>query len=169
MRVIGVDPGYVVTGFGVVERVRSLQYLAAGTVRGRRTIPRIQRLATIYQKLLEVLDLYAPEVMSLERNFVAINVQSAFALGEARAAAMLAAAHRGLEVFEYTATDVKLSVAGYGRADKLQVKQMVRRTLMLAEVGELADDAADALAIALCHLFQAGSPQFRYEQRTAKH
>jgi crossover junction endodeoxyribonuclease RuvC len=158
MRVIGVDPGNAVTGFGVVERNgswQSLQYVGAGTVRGQRIIPRPQRLATIYQKLLDVLDLYTPDVMSLERSFVAINVQSAFALGEARAAAMLAAAHRGLDVFEYTPTDVKLSVAGYGRADKRQVKVMVRRTLTLNDQGELADDAADALAIALCHLFQA--------------
>jgi crossover junction endodeoxyribonuclease RuvC len=154
MRVIGIDPGNAVTGFGVVERSGSLQFVGAGTVRGRRIISRPQRLATIYQKLLQLLDQYNPNVMSLERSFVAINVQSAFTLGEARAIAMLAAAHRGLEVFEYTPTDVKLSVAGYGRADKRQVKQMVRRTLMLNDDGELADDAADALAIALCHLFQ---------------
>jgi len=170
MRIIGVDPGNAVTGFGVVERSASLQYVAAGTVRGRGIIPRPQRLATIYQKLLELLDRYTPDVMSLERSFVAINVQSAFALGEARAAAMLAAAHRGLDVFEYTPTDVKLSVAGYGRADKRQVKQMVRRTLMLDD-GELADDAADALAIALCHLFQVKGAQIkeiRYERGAAK-
>jgi len=161
-----------VTGFGVVERSSRLQYLGAGTVRGRRTIARPQRLATIYHKLLELLDHYAPDVMSLERSFVAINVQSAFALGEARAVAMLAAAHRGLEVFEYTPTDVKLSVAGYGRADKRQVKQMVRQTLMLTDGGDLADDAADALAIALCHLFRAKAAQIRkigYGRGAAKH
>jgi crossover junction endodeoxyribonuclease RuvC len=167
MRVIGVDPGNAVTGFGVVERRGSLQYVAAGTVRGRGIIPRPQRLATIYQKLLELLDLYTPDVMSLERSFVAINVQSAFALGEARAVAMLAAAHRGLNVFEYTPTDVKLSVAGYGRADKRQVKQMVRQTLMLND-GELADDAADALAIALCHLFQVKTLSAISNQRSAR-
>ena len=155
MRVIGVDPGNAVTGYGVVERSGCLQYVGAGTVRGRKTFPRPQRLARIFQNLLQVLDRYSPDVMSLERSFVAINVQSAFALGEARAAAMLAAAHRGLDVFEYTPTDVKLSVAGYGRADKRQVKHMVRRTLMLNDASELGDDAADALAIALCHLFQA--------------
>lgn len=172
MRVIGIDPGNAVTGFGVVERNSSLQFVGAGTVRGRGIIARPQRLATIYQKLLQLLDQYNPDVMSLERSFVAINVQSAFALGEARAIAMLAAAHRGLEVFEYTPTDVKLSVAGYGRADKGQVKQMVRRTLMLNDDGELADDAADALAIALCHLFQAKSLQTRevgYERGRARH
>jgi len=155
MRVIGVDPGNAVTGYGVVERSGCLQYVGAGTVRGRKILPRPQRLAIIFQNLLQVLDRYSPDVMSLERSFVAINVQSAFALGEARAVAMLAAAHRGLDVFEYTPTDVKLSVAGYGRADKRQVKHMVRRTLMLNDARELADDAADALAIALCHLFQA--------------
>jgi crossover junction endodeoxyribonuclease RuvC len=154
MRVIGVDPGNAVTGFGVVERSCCLQCVGAGTVRSRKTFSRPQRLARIYQNLLQVLDRYSPDVMSLERSFVAINVQSAFTLGEARAAAILAAAHRGLDVFEYTPTDVKLSVAGYGRADKRQVKQMVRRTLMLDDSRELADDAADALAIALCHLFQ---------------
>ncbi len=157
MRVIGVDPGNAVTGYGVVERAGTVKYVAAGTVRTQKSTTRPQRLATIYDRLLRVLDRYAPDVMSLERAFVAINVQSAFALGEARAVAMLAAAHRGVKVFEYTPADVKLSVAGYGRADKLQVKQMVRRTLLLNEVGELVDDAADALAIALCHLFKRRS------------
>jgi crossover junction endodeoxyribonuclease RuvC len=161
MRVIGVDPGNAVTGFGVVERNESLHYLGAGTIRGRGIIPRPQRLASIYENLLRVLDRYTPDAMSLERSFVAINVQSAFALGEARAVAMLAAARHGLEVFEYTPTDVKLSVAGYGRADKRQVKQMVCRTLMLNDGSELADDAADALALALCHVFQAKIPQMR--------
>ena len=155
MRVFGVDPGNAVTGFGVIQRGGSLQYIGAGTLRERGIIARPQRLASIYHKLLQLLDRYTPDVMSLERSFVAINVQSAFALGEARAAAMLAAAHRGLEVFEYTPTEVKLSVAGYGHAAKGQVKQMVRRTLMLDDSSDLSDDAADALAIALCHVFQA--------------
>jgi crossover junction endodeoxyribonuclease RuvC len=161
MRVIGVDPGNAVTGFGVVEKSGTVHCIGAGTVRSANSISRPQRLASIYRNLLEVLDRYSPDAMSLERSFVAINVQSAFALGEARAAAMLAAAHRGLAVFEYAPTDVKLSVAGYGRADKRQVKEMVRRTLMLDRGCELADDAADALAIALCHLFQASMARVR--------
>lgn len=158
MRIIGVDPGNAVTGFGVVERKRELRYVAAGTIRsGLARGP--SRLAALYRKLLSVIDEHAPEAMSLERSFVAVNVQSAFTLGEARAIAMLAAAHRGLELFEYTPTDVKLSIAGYGRADKTQVKFMVRRTLGLDGAAELTDDAADALAIALCHLFRARIPQ----------
>jgi crossover junction endodeoxyribonuclease RuvC len=159
MRIIGVDPGNAVTGYGVVERDGSFCAIAAGTIRPRRMARGPQRLAILYGRLLEVIDAYHAEAMSLERSFVAANVQSAFALGEARAMAMLAAAHRGIALFEYTPTDVKLSVAGYGRADKAQVKTMVRRTLNLDEAQELADDAADALAIALCHLFRARMQQ----------
>jgi crossover junction endodeoxyribonuclease RuvC len=155
MRIIGVDPGNAVTGFGIVERVPEPKYICAGTLRTRGMTRGPQRLAVLYEKLLEVLDRYAPDAMSLERSFVAMNVQSAFALGEARAVAMLAAAHRRLDLFEYTPTDVKLAIAGYGRADKAQVKAMVRRTLTLPDNGDLAEDAADALAIALCHLFRA--------------
>ena len=155
MRVIGVDPGNAVTGFGVVERGSALLWIGAGTIRGNRVARGPQRLATLYAKLIDVIDEYTPSAMSLERSFVAINVQSAFTLGEARAIAMLAAAHRSLEVFEYTPTDVKLTIAGYGRADKEDVKRMVRRTLGLDEATELSNDAADALAIAMTHIFRA--------------
>jgi crossover junction endodeoxyribonuclease RuvC len=155
MRIIGVDPGNAITGYGVVERTPALKYVGAGTLRTRGMMRGPQRLATLYEKLIEVLDRYTPVAMSLERSFVATNVQSAFALGEARAVAMLAAAHRRLDLFEYTPTDVKLAIAGYGRADKAQVKLMVRRTLTLPDGDELADDAADGLAIALCHLFRS--------------
>ena len=158
MRVIGIDPGNAVTGFGIVERRADLQHIAAGTIRGgQRRGP--ERLATLYRKLVEVIDLHEPKVMSLERSFAALNVRSALTLGEARAVAMLAAAHRGLELFEYNPTDVKLSIAGYGRADKEQVKDMVRRTLGLAPDSDLSNDASDALAIALCHVFRERMPR----------
>jgi crossover junction endodeoxyribonuclease RuvC len=113
MRVMGVDPGNAVTGFGVVERRLGLSLIAAGTIRPSALERGPARLATIYQRLLEAIDEHLPEAISLERSFVAANVQSAFRLGEARAMAMLAAAHRGLELFEYTPTDVKLSIAGH--------------------------------------------------------
>ncbi len=99
-----------------------------------------------------MIDHYQPAAISLERSFVGENVQSAFRLGEARAIVMLAAAHRGLGFFEYPPNQVKLSVAAYGHANKDQVKFMVRRALELDESLMLADDAADALALALCHL-----------------
>jgi crossover junction endodeoxyribonuclease RuvC len=158
MRVMGVDPGNTVTGFGVIERKPGLSLIAAGTIRPGAMERGPARLAIIYQRLLAAIDEHTPEAMSLERSFVAINVQSAFRLGEARAMAMLAAAHRGLELFEYTPTDVKLSIAGYGRADKSQVKYMVGRTLEAEAVAGMADDATDALAVALCHLFRMKIP-----------
>lgn len=155
MRVLGVDPGNAVTGFGVVERSNGPRLVAAGTIRAARTTRGPARLALIHENLVRIIDEHSPDVVSLERSFVAANVQSAFKLGEARAMAMLAAAQRNLPLLEYTPTDVKLAIAGYGRADKAQVKSMVRRTLGLGVDFALADDAADALAIALCHLFRA--------------
>jgi crossover junction endodeoxyribonuclease RuvC len=155
-RVIGVDPGNLVTGFGVIEgSVAHPAHLAAGTIRPAAGSRGGERLKTIHDRLLGIIDQYAPAAMSLERSFVAANVQSAFRLGDARAMAMLAAAARGLVLFEYTPNQVKLTVAGHGHADKAQVKFMVRRTLGVREEVALADDASDALAIALCHLFCA--------------
>lgn len=156
MRVMGVDPGNVVTGFGVVEGAASNPvHIAAGTIRPPAALRAGARLKSIHDRLLGLIDEHAPGAMSLERSFVAANVQSAFRLGEARAMAMLAAAERGVALFEYTPNDVKLTVAGYGHADKAQIKYMVRRTLAIDDGFALADDAADALAIALCHLYRA--------------
>ncbi len=156
MRIIGVDPGNAVTGFGIVDGAAGVfNHVAAGTIRAPRGASQPGRLHNIYQNLLAIIGRHAPEVMSLERNFAAVNVQSAFRLGEARAIAMLAAAERGLELYEYTPAQVKMTIAGFGAADKAQVKAMVLRTLGMAPSTELAADAADALAIATCHLFQA--------------
>jgi crossover junction endodeoxyribonuclease RuvC len=158
MRVLGVDPGNAVTGFGIVDRGGELRYIIAGTIRAG-VLRGPARLAAIYEKLIAIIDAHSPDAISLERSFVAVNIQSAFKLGEARAMVMLAAAHRGLELFEYTPTDVKLSIAGHGRADKRQVKAMVQRTLGNAVPADLAEDATDALAISLCHVFRAKMPR----------
>ncbi|HZP45034.1 MAG TPA: crossover junction endodeoxyribonuclease RuvC [Candidatus Binataceae bacterium] len=155
MRIIGVDPGSSVTGFGIIDQHPAPSYVAAGAIRIADTMRGGVRLAEIYGRLLALIDQYAPTAMSLERSFVAVNIQSAFRLGEARAVAMLAAAHCDLALFEYSPTDVKLTVAGYGRADKAQVSAMVRRTLGLEGGAALPHDATDALALALCHVFRA--------------
>ena len=156
MRILGVDPGSAVCGYGVVEgRPGAGSFVAAGTIRSASLEAGPKRLRRIHENLLSLIDEYVPEALSLERHFVAINIQSAFRLGEARAMAMLAAAARGLVLFEYTPNQVKLTVAGHGHAEKAQVKFMVRRALGVGEEVELADDASDALAIALCHLFCA--------------
>jgi crossover junction endodeoxyribonuclease RuvC len=155
-RVLGIDPGNVVTGFGVIEGgAGHPAHVAAGVIRPPTGLRGGERLKIIHDRLLAIIDQYVPAAMSLECSFVAANVRSALRLGEARAVAMLAAATRGLALFEYTPNEVKLTVAGHGHAEKAQVKYMVRRTLGVDETMALADDASDALAIALCHLFSA--------------
>ncbi len=159
MRVIGIDPGSAVTGFGVVHgRSGMVEHIAAGVIRPAARASYPDKLHTIYQRLCELIGQYSPDAISLERSFVAANVQSAFRLGEARAMALLAAAAHRIDLFEYAPAHVKLTVAGHGRADKSQVKFMVRRALSMEEGAALADDAADALAIALCHLSMARFP-----------
>jgi len=153
MRVLGIDPGSAVTGYGVVDGgAGSFQHIASGTIKAGKLAPGPDRLKKIHDELLEVIDSWNPAVISLERNFVGLNAQSAFRLGEARAIVMLAAADRRLAFFEYPPNQVKLAVAAFGHADKAQVKFMVRRALGLDEALALADDAADALALAMCHL-----------------
>jgi crossover junction endodeoxyribonuclease RuvC len=153
MRVLGIDPGCAVTGFGVVDREQGISRLiAAGVIRARRGTGLAQRLLNIHRQLSDVIREHCPDSISLERSFVADNVQSAFRLGEARAVALLAAAQNRLSLFEYAPAEVKSTVAGYGRADKAQVKFVVRRSLNLSETEAIADDASDAIALALCHL-----------------
>jgi crossover junction endodeoxyribonuclease RuvC len=159
MRVLGVDPGSAVCGYGMIEGpVGNPRYVTAGQIRSTSLQPGPKRLLHIHQRLLSLIDEFAPDAVSLERHFVAINIQSAFRLGEARAMAMLAAAERALDLFEYPPNEVKLTVAGHGHADKPQVKYMVRRTLGLTASVDLTDDAADALAVAICHLGRGRMP-----------
>lgn len=160
LRVLGVDPGTIRCGWGVVScDGPRLVHVASGVIdAGRGDIA--ARLALVYRDLLEVVAEHGPTAFSLERNFVARNVQSAFRLGEARGVAMAAAAASGLTPTEYTPMMIKKAVVGYGRAEKGQVQTAVQRLLGLADLP--APDAADALAAALC-LGLAG----RFEARVA--
>jgi crossover junction endodeoxyribonuclease RuvC len=171
MRVLGVDPGSATTGFGVVEgRPGAFRLVAAGTIRTNPSEPIQARLHRIHDRLLAVIDQHAPAALSLERHFVARNVQSAFRIGEVRAMAMLASAERDLVLHEYPPNQVKLAVAAFGHADKEQVKSMVRRSLGLASEFELADDASDALALAICDLSRARAPRLVDSvERPARH
>jgi crossover junction endodeoxyribonuclease RuvC len=152
VRVLGVDPGTAVTGWGLVERRNGrVGYLAHGavTTRPRLTIP--GKLAAIHAALTELCAVWHPDVLALEQNFVGRNVQSAFRLGEVRGIALLAAASAQVTVAEYAPATVKLAVTGTGRAEKEQVQRAIVRELRVTE--RLVPDAADALAIALCHLY----------------
>jgi crossover junction endodeoxyribonuclease RuvC len=151
MRVLGVDPGTAVTGWGILERHgATIVHLGHGTIETRPGTSLPTRLAVIHRALLDRCDEWRPDVVVLEKSFVGRNVQSAFRLGEVRGVAMLVAALGGLASAEYSPAEVKLAVTGSGRAEKSQIQRAVARELGLAET--VPADAADALAIALCHL-----------------
>ena len=149
VRILGVDPGLRVTGFGIIEKTGSkLQYVTSGCVRSG-TGELAARLKTILDGLAEVIAANQPQQVAIEKVFVNVNPQSTLALGQARGTAICAAVLAGLPVSEYTALQVKQSVVGKGHAAKDQVQHMVRRLLALP--GDPSPDAADALACAICH------------------
>jgi crossover junction endodeoxyribonuclease RuvC len=148
--VLGVDPGLRITGYGLVRvRGADVALIDVGALRPKGKTP--SRLAQIYAGLSDVLAAHGAHEMAVEQPFVALNTRSAFAIGEARAAAILAGAHKGVAVFEYTPAAVKQAVTGYGRGSKEQVGEMVRLQFGLQRAPAPAD-ASDALAIALCHI-----------------
>jgi len=150
VRILGVDPGLGVTGYGIVEKNGSrLAYIASGRIRSRQAQPLAERLATILSGLAEVIDSYHPLEVAVEKVFVNVNPQSTLLLGQARGAAICAAVLARLPVSEYTALQVKQAVVGQGHAGKEQVQEMVKRLLKLP--GHPSTDAADALACAICH------------------
>ncbi len=150
VKVLGIDPGSRVTGYGLVTAAHSrLSFVDAGRIRPPGgAMP--ERLGRIYRDVSELIDTHRPNVLAIEDVFLAHNPQSALKLGQARGVAIAAAVAAGLDVFEYPARSVKKAVVGTGRATKAQVQHMVRVILNLQ--GLPAPDAADALAIAICHI-----------------
>jgi crossover junction endodeoxyribonuclease RuvC len=153
--ILGVDPGGRHTGFGLIQAGpgETLLLVAQGRFSPDRTWPSPRRLAHIYQGLDELISNYRPGAVAVEGLFAGQNIRSALSLAQVRGVALLAAAQGGAEVFEYAPRLVKSAVAGYGQAEKKQVAHMVSELLHLTEV--LAADAADALAVAICHAAQA--------------
>jgi len=150
MRILGIDPGSRITGYGVIAtNGHAVGFVACGTIRTAGETDFSRRLLTIFQDLCEVISLHGPEVAAVEDMFVDRNPRSALKLGQARGAAVVAALHNNLAVYDYPARTVKQSVAGYGQAEKGQVQQMVRTLLGLDAIP--SQDAADALAVAICH------------------
>jgi crossover junction endodeoxyribonuclease RuvC len=159
MRVFGIDCGTEITGFGVVEsedsgREPRLLCKAMGAIRLHKTQATAVRLAQVYRELMAELEQWKPDTVAIEEVFYSVNAKSALKLGQVRGVALLAAAMQGLPVAEYAPLKIKSSVVGYGLAKKEQVQFMVARLLELKEVPEPAD-AADALAIAICHIHTA--------------
>jgi len=157
LRILGIDPGSFATGYGVVEeRAGRLRQLESGTIRPARKQPFLQRLSEISVALTDIVRRHTPSEVAVENPFYHRNVRSLLQLGQARAAALLPAVHAGVPVFEYAPREIKLAVTGYGNAEKEQVARMV--SVLLGDSASPASlDAADALAVAICHIHRARS------------
>ena len=157
MRILGIDPGVAIVGFGLIESdrgtLRMLQYGAITTPAG---LPLAARLAQINRDIEELIGTFRPDEISVEELFFSKNITTGFAVAHARGVILCAAEKKKIPIYEYTPMQVKQAVAGYGLADKKQVMDMTRRLLKLKSVPR-PDDAADALAIALCHARSATS------------
>ncbi len=157
MRIIGIDPGYAIVGYGVVDsdgfRFGVVGY---GAVTTPADMPFSERLLTIYNDITALLKKYRPEYMSIERLYFNTNTTTAIDVAQARGVILLAAKQCGVKVYEYTPLQVKSAITGYGKAEKHQVMEMVKSFLSLKAVPK-PDDTADALALAICHAHCAGS------------
>ncbi len=165
MRILGLDPGIAIVGFGVVEADRGeFRPMTYGAIRTEAGLPLSERLEIIYNDLGQLLDAVSPEAVAIEELFFNTNITTGISVAHGRGILLLACRQKGLPVYEYTPLQVKQGVVGYGRAEKRQVMEMTMRLLHLREIPR-PDDAADALAIALCHAAMRGSLQnFRHKE-----
>jgi len=150
VRIIGIDPGTARLGFGIIDAGDGYAAVDYGTIETSAKVAMAQRLLELYEALTHLITTHSPESMAIEQLFFSRNVTTAIAVGQARGVALLAAAQAGIPVTEYTPAEVKQAISGYGNADKQQVQFMVQLLLELDTV-PYPDDAADALAVALCH------------------
>jgi len=154
MKILGVDPGTIIMGYGVIDSVDDeIALISYGAIKTKEHSSIGERLSYLYKELNKVLTKHKPDAVAIEQPFVAKNVSSALAVGRAQAIAILAAANARIPSFEYTPAQVKQRVANYGASSKEQIQEMVRLQLGLSHIPE-PSDAADALAVALCHLHE---------------
>jgi crossover junction endodeoxyribonuclease RuvC len=155
MRIIGIDPGTGILGFGVIEVIGTkITMVDAGVITTPAHTPHDERLEDIYNGLTEIVEANKPDAYSVEKLFFTKNVTTAMTVAEARGVALLVARQHKVPIFEYTPPQIKLTISGYGNADKKQVQEMVRLQLGLKEVPK-PDDCADALAAAITHAFMS--------------
>ena len=152
MIILGIDPGTITMGYGVIEAGEDeITLVDCSALSSPARSPIGERLSYLYHSLLEIISRYQPDAVAIEQPFMAKNVKAALAIGRAQAIAILAAADRGIPTYEYTPAQVKQRVTNYGASSKEQIQEMVRLQLGLPQVPE-PSDAADALAVAICHL-----------------
>lgn len=165
MIILGIDPGYAIVGFGVLEyKNNHFSVIDYGAITTDAGMPFNRRLEHIYDELTVLLEKYRPDAMSIEKLFYNSNAKTVIDVSQARGVIMLAAQKCGVPTFEYTPLQVKQSVVGYGRAEKKQVQEMIKRILFLEKVPK-PDDTADALAMAICHGHCSGSIASGYNLR----
>lgn len=158
MTIIGIDPGTITTGYGVIKYYRNeLSLIASGTIKTPTTKEMAPRLEAIYDELTRLIRKYDPDAFALETAFYGKNVQSALKIGYARGVSMLAAKHNNLDTAEYSPREVKKSVVGNGGASKEQVQYMIKKLLGIKK-SKIKFDETDALAVAVCHAFKMTSP-----------
>lgn len=151
MRILGIDPGIAIVGYGVVDKEgNSYKTIAYDAVTTRAHTPLPERLEKVYLGINEIIKTYKPDAMSIEELFFNNNAKTALTVGQARGVIILAAVQNNIPVYEYTPLQVKQALTGYGRASKSQIQQMMKSMLGLTEIPK-PDDVADALAIAVCH------------------
>ena len=151
MIIMGIDPGFAFMGYGVLSYLGNrFQVMEYGAIKTSADIPLANRLLLLENGLVKLIDRYSPEAVSVEDLFFNTNSKTALKVGQGRGVALLCAARAGISVYEYTPLQVKQGVTGYGRADKKQIQQMVKVLLGLEKLPK-PDDAADALAVAICH------------------
>lgn len=151
MRILGIDPGIAIVGFGFIDKQGSkLVPVQYGCIQTEAHTPEEERLLHVYEGMVQLMDKYKPDAVALEKLFFNRNVTTAMSVGQARGVMVLAAVQKGLPVSEYTPMQVKQAIVGYGKAEKRQVQEMTRMFLKLQAIPK-PDDVADALAVAICH------------------
>ena len=166
MIVLGIDPGYAIVGWGVLEyKNNSFRAIDYGSIQTKAGVPTHIRLQTIYRELCAIIRKYRPDAMAVEELFFNTNQKTGIIVAEARGVILLSSVENGVELFEYTPLQVKQAVVGYGRAEKKQVMEMTRQLLKLKSVPK-PDDTADALAIAICHAHSFHSQSYELLKRT---
>ncbi|RJQ46765.1 MAG: crossover junction endodeoxyribonuclease RuvC [Nitrospiraceae bacterium] len=151
MRIIGIDPGTVCCGYGLVERKSQLIHVASGEIRMNQKTPLPERLKVLHDSLNTVIHQYKPSHLCIEKIFYHKSIRSALALGSTRGVVLLLAAQNNIPVFEYNSTELKMALTGYGRAEKRQVQHMVKILLNLNS-SPMSEDSTDALALCICHI-----------------
>ncbi|MCM3701590.1 MULTISPECIES: crossover junction endodeoxyribonuclease RuvC [Paenibacillus] len=151
MRILGIDPGIAIVGFGFIDKQGSkLTPVQYGCIQTEAHTPEEERLLHVYEGMVQLIEKYKPDAVALEKLFFNRNVTTAMSVGQARGVLVLAAVQKGLPVSEYTPMQVKQAIVGYGKAEKRQVQEMTRMFLKLQAIPK-PDDVADALAVAICH------------------